>query len=83
MAAVHSVAEICRQRGIDAAELAVRAGMDPARTRAIVEGRWLPSPDERDQIAAALGLTRGDIAWSHRSAVQHIHGHGPQFGRSP
>ena len=78
-----SVAELCEQRGLAVSELATRCGLDERRIQAIVECRWTPSPQERDQIAAVFGLTRDQVAWSHRASVQHIQGHGPQFGRSP
>ncbi len=79
-----SVDELCVQHGINAAQLAARCGLDDKRIRAIIEGRWTASPAERDRVAAAFGLTRDDIAWSgHKASVEHIHGHGPQFGRSP
>jgi hypothetical protein len=50
---------------------------------AIIEGRWTPSPSERDRIAAVFGLTRAEIAWGHATPVSHLYGHGPQFGRTP
>jgi transcriptional regulator with XRE-family HTH domain len=78
-----SVDELCAQHGIDAKQLAARSGLDERRVRAITEGRWTPSPAERDKIAAVFGLTRDQIAWGHKTTVEHIHGHGPQFGRSP
>ena len=78
-----SVAELCSEHGIDIAQLATKARLEEDRVLAIVEGRWTPSPAERDKVAAAFGVTRDDIAWGHRATVEHIHGHGPQFGRSP
>ena len=78
-----SVAELCAEHGSDARQLAERAGLDERRVRAIVQGRWTPSPAERDKVAAAFGLTREQIAWGHRAAVDPMYGHGPQFGRSP
>jgi transcriptional regulator with XRE-family HTH domain len=78
-----SVDELCVQHGIDAKQLAARSGLDEPRVRAIAEGRWTPSPAERDKIAAVFDLTRDQIAWGHKTTVEHIHGHGPQFGRSP
>jgi hypothetical protein len=44
---------------------------------AIVLGRWTPSPQERDAIAAVFGLTREQIAWGHKTPIQHIYGQGP------
>jgi transcriptional regulator with XRE-family HTH domain len=78
-----SVAELCAQHGIDLAQLAAKSGLAEERVQAIVEGRWTPSPAERDKVATAFGVTREEIAWGHKSTVEHIHGHGPQFGRSP
>jgi hypothetical protein len=83
MNALKSVDELCAEHGLDAAQLAAKCGLEEKRVRAIVEGRWTPSPAERDEIAAAFGLTRDDIAWGHKTIISHIHGHGPQFGRSP
>jgi hypothetical protein len=78
-----SVAELCAEHGLDPKQLAEKAGLDERRVRAIVEGRWTPSPAERDRVAAAFGLTREQIAWGHSTPVSHLYGHGPQFGRTP
>ena len=78
-----TVAQLCSEHGIDAGQLAERTGLDEKRVLAIVQGRWTPSPSERDRIAAVFGLKREQIAWSHTAQISHIHGHGPQFGRSP
>jgi transcriptional regulator with XRE-family HTH domain len=78
-----SIEELCRKDGLTPAQLAERAGLDARRVEAIVAGRWTPSPAERDKVAAVFGLTRDRIAWGHRATVDHIYGHGPQFGRSP
>jgi transcriptional regulator with XRE-family HTH domain len=83
MKTLSTVEELCADQGISALQLAERAGLDERRVRAIVSGQWTPSPAERDKVAAALGLTRDQIAWGHRTGVDHIRGHGPQFGRSP
>jgi transcriptional regulator with XRE-family HTH domain len=83
MEAHKSVAELCAGHGLDAKQLAEKAGLDGRRVRAIVEGRWTPSPAERDRIAAVFGLTRDQIAWGHSTPVSHLYGHGPQFGRTP
>ncbi len=77
MDAPRSVAELCTERGIDARRLAELSGVDEQRVAAIVLGRWTPSPDERDAIAAVFGLTRDRIVWGHTTPVQHIYGQGP------
>jgi hypothetical protein len=62
---------------MDYRQLALKAGLDEQRVLAIVLGRWTPSPAERDQVAAVFGLTRDQIAWGHKTPIQHIYGHGP------
>jgi hypothetical protein len=72
-----NVDELCVEHKIDVRKLAELAGLDEQRVLAIVLGRWTPSPDERDKVAAAFGLTRDQIAWGHKTPIQHIYGHGP------
>lgn len=71
-----TVEEHCVQAGIDARQLAERSGVDEQRVVAILLGRWTPSPQERDAIAAVFGLTRDQIAWGHKTPIQHLYGHG-------
>ena len=75
--APRSVDQLCLENGIDARQLAERAGLDEGRVAAIVLGRWTPSPQERDKIAAVFGLTRDQIVWGHKTPVQHLYGQGP------
>jgi transcriptional regulator with XRE-family HTH domain len=78
-----SLEQLCTAHGLDYRQLAEKTGLDERRVRTIVSGQWTPSPADRDRIAAAFGLARDQIAWGHRTAVDHMYGHGPQFGRSP
>jgi hypothetical protein len=71
------VSELCELHKIDPKELAARSSLEEGRTLAIYLGRWTPSPAERDKIAAVFGLTRDQIAWGHKTPIQHIYGHGP------
>jgi transcriptional regulator with XRE-family HTH domain len=73
----HSVDELCRQHEMTVRQLAEKAGLDEPRVLAIARGRWTPSPDERDRIAAVFGLTREQITWGHRTPIQHLYGQGP------
>ena len=77
MDTMKSIDQLCLEAGIDARQLAERAGLDVGRVAAIVLGRWTPSPEERDALAAVFGLTRDRIAWGHKTPIQHIYGHGP------
>lgn len=78
-----SVAEWMSELGISLEALLEATGMEPKLIRAIASGQYTPSPQQRHQLAAALGVEANCIEWSHASSVQHIYGHGPQFGRSP
>ena len=72
-----NVDQLCAERGMDARQLAERSGLDEQRVAAIVLGRWTPSPQERDAIAAVFGLTRDQVVWGHKTPIQHLYGHGP------
>jgi transcriptional regulator with XRE-family HTH domain len=72
-----SVDSLCAQRGVSLEELVRRSGLEEDRVRAIAEGRWTPSPDERRRIAGALGVAVDDIVWGHKTPIQHLWGHGP------
>jgi hypothetical protein len=75
--AIRTVEQLCREHEIDARQLAERSGLDEQRALAIALGRWTPSPRERDDIAAVFGLSRDQIAWGHKTPVQHLYGQGP------
>ncbi|HWY87504.1 MAG TPA: hypothetical protein VNX28_12300 [Gemmataceae bacterium] len=78
-----TVEELCAEIHLSHELLAEKANLELKRVLAILEGRWTPSPSERDRVAAVFGLTRADIAWGHKAPVEHLYGHGPQFGRTP
>jgi transcriptional regulator with XRE-family HTH domain len=75
--AMKTVEQLCVEHGIDVRQLAERSGVDEQRVLAIVLGRWTPSPQDRDAIAAAFGVTRSEIAWGHKTPIQHLYGQGP------
>jgi transcriptional regulator with XRE-family HTH domain len=77
MEAIKTVSDLCQAHQIELKQLAERAGLDEQRVVAIVLGRWTPSPAERDKVAAVFGLTRDQIAWGHKTPIQHIYGSGP------
>jgi transcriptional regulator with XRE-family HTH domain len=72
-----TIEQLCVERGIDARQLAERSGVDEQRVLAIVLGRWTPSPQERDRIAAVFDLTRDQVTWGHKTPIQHLYGQGP------
>ncbi len=72
-----NVAQLCLDHGIDGKLLAERSGLDEQRILAILLGRWTPSPEDRDAIAGVFGVPRDEIAWGHKTPIQHIYGQGP------
>ena len=48
------------------------------RVAAIVDGRWLASPQERERIAAALGVPAAEISWGHTMNPRNVRYH--RFG---
>ncbi len=72
-----SVAELCQQKQMTFEELVEQTGLDTNRVRAIVLGRWTPSPTERKKVADVFGVSIEEISWGHKTPIQHIYGHGP------
>jgi hypothetical protein len=71
------------EHGLAPAALANAAGLDRKVLDAIAAGRYTPSPEQRRRVAAALGVEPDAVHWGHTNAVEHLYGHGPQFGRTP
>ena len=69
--------QLCQESGLDIKQVAAKSGVDEQRVLAIALGRWTPSPEDRDKIATAFGITRDQIMWGHKSPIQHIYGSGP------
>jgi ribosome-binding protein aMBF1 (putative translation factor) len=70
------------ESGTSVEQLAQAAAIDPKTVKAIANGNYIPSPSQRQRLAAALGVSKDDIAWGHPGPVQHMRGNGPQCGRS-
>ncbi len=63
--------------------LVEQSGLERKDVRAIVAGNYTPSPSQRKRLAVAIGVSADTIDWGHSVEVQHLWGHGPQFGRTP
>jgi ribosome-binding protein aMBF1 (putative translation factor) len=72
-----SVAVLIGEQGMTVNQLTDRSGLEQSVVTAIATGCWTPSPEQRNKMAAALGVEVGDIAWGHKTPVQHIWGQGP------
>ena len=77
------IADWMKECGLTAADLEAATGLDRRVVEAIVVGRYTTSPEQRQMLAAALGVEVEEVAWDYVIPVSHVYGHGPQFGRSP
>ena len=71
------ITDLCQQYEMTIADLTQKSNLDESRVTAIVLGRWTPSPAERKKIADMFDLLPDQIAWGHKTPIQHIYGHGP------
>ena len=69
-----NVQELSQRKGVSLLSLVERSGMDFKRLQAIYLGRWTPNPTQREIIAQALDTPSDDIAWQHRTPVEHFYG---------
>jgi hypothetical protein len=83
MGEVKSLSEWMASRGMVLAELVEASALETRVVEAVVGNRYTPSPQQRARLSAALGITPEQVAWGHLAPVEHVYGHGPQFGRSP
>jgi transcriptional regulator with XRE-family HTH domain len=71
------------ETGTTLEQLVEASGLEAKLVKAIATGNYTPSPTERERIAKALSVSIEDVAWDHQVPVDHLWGHGPQFGRTP
>ena len=74
---------VMEEAGTSLENLVEASGLEAKLVKAIAAGNYTPSPTERQRLAAALNVSVDDIAWGHAVPVDHLWGHGPQFGRTP
>ena len=83
MAEIKTAAQWMADRGSSLADLVSASGLEQRIVEAIMQGRYTPSPQQRERLAGSLGVAADQITWDHANPVEHMYGHGPQFGRSP
>lgn len=76
------IARLMEDAGMGIGELVAATGLDKRLVRAVVAGNYTASPEQRQRLAAALGVAAEEIAWDHAVPVQHLRGNGPQCGRN-
>jgi transcriptional regulator with XRE-family HTH domain len=77
------LARVMEETGTSLERLVEASGLEAKLVKAIAAGNYTPSPTERQRLATALNVSIDDIAWGHAVPVDHLWGHGPQFGRTP
>jgi hypothetical protein len=83
MSRLKNISEWMTERGVTLELLVAASGLDKKVVEAIIQNRYTTSPQQRQRLARALDLPPEDIQWSQSVRVDHLYGHGPQFGRSP
>jgi plasmid maintenance system antidote protein VapI len=78
-----TVGELLKLREMTIEQLAEATALDARAAEAIVAGRYTTSPKQRERVARALGVEPADVSWGQSMEVDHLYGHGSQFGRSP
>ncbi len=63
---------LLEETGLTIVEMADRTCLEPARIEAILSGRWLPSPNERNRLAMVVGLPVDEIGWGHSMTPRNI-----------
>ena len=53
-------------------DIVERSGLQDERVEAIIVGRWTPSPNERQRIADAFGVSVDDVSWGHSMDPRNI-----------
>ena len=77
------LARLMEETGTTLDQLVEASGLEAKLVKAIATGNYTPSPTERERLATALGVSVEDVEWGHAVPVDHLWGHGPQFGRTP
>ena len=83
MERARSIADWMAERRLSLQDLLETTGLERKVLEAMIHGRYTPSPGQRQRLAQALGVELASITWGHTQQVDHMYGHGPQFGRSP
>ena len=75
---MHNIERRLEITGMSIEELAEKSQLPADRVEAIGTGRWLPSPQERAKIAAALKRGVDEIDWGHTMPPRNVRFH--RFG---
>ena len=70
-----SIDVVFEQSGMSIEEVARRSGLHAMRVLSIVKGRWLPSPQQRQAMATALGVAVEEVDWGHTMHPRNVRYH--------
>ncbi len=69
---MHTIDIIFEQTGCTVKEVAKDANLALERVEAILDGRWTPSPTERQKLATALDVNIEEVSWGHTMDPRNI-----------
>ena len=67
-----TVEHLFEETGLAIEEVSQQSGLPVERVAAIAEGRWTPSPQERERIAVAFGVPVAEVSWGHTMNPRNI-----------
>ena len=74
----HTFERLFEQSDKTCEALAQSSGLEIKKVEAILCGRWLPSPGEREKLASALGVRLEEVDWGHTMSPRNVRYH--RFG---
>jgi transcriptional regulator with XRE-family HTH domain len=77
------VSDWMEELGMNLDDLVEATKLERQLVEAIACGRYTPTAEQRQLVAQALTVDPEAVFWGHVNQVEHVYGHGPQFGRSP
>ncbi|MCA9247126.1 MAG: helix-turn-helix transcriptional regulator [Planctomycetales bacterium] len=69
---MRTVDQLFDEAGLAIEDIAERARLTNERVEAIAMGRWTPSPQERQKIADAFGVTIEEVSWGHTMDPRNV-----------
>lgn len=69
---MRTVEHLLEQTHLTIEDIAERSGLGVERVEAIVDGRWTPSPAERERIAAVFEVPVEEISWGHTMNPRNV-----------
>ena len=64
--------QLIEETGLTVEEIAAKAKLPPERVAAMLDGRWTPSPRDREKMAAVFGLVVEDVIWGHTMDPRNV-----------